>query len=90
MTRIIELFEDIIYDNPYDTHGFIEVKEVGDCHVSDLEEMVTKIIKENGSDALVAFQRGVKHGKIDLLAPDFDFGEDIFVCLFQVSQDVQW
>ena len=86
MTKLIELFEDIIYDNPYDTHGFIEVKEVRDCHVSDLEEMVTKIIKENGSDALVAFQRGVKHGKINLLAPDFDFGEDIFVCLFQIDE----
>lgn len=48
--------------------------------------MVTKIIKENGSDALIAFQRGVKHGKIDLLIPDFDFGEDIFVCLFQIEE----
>lgn len=86
MTKLIELFEDIIYDNPYDTHGFFEVKEVRDCHVSDLEEMVTKIIKENGSDALVAFQRGVKHGKIDLLIPAFDFGEDIFVCLFQIDE----
>lgn len=86
MTKLIELFEDIIYDNPYDTHGFFEVKEVRDCHGSDLEEMVTKIIKENGSDALVAFQRGVKHGKIDLLTPAFDFGEDVFVCLFQVEE----
>ena len=86
MTKLIELFEDIIYDNPYDTHGFFEVKEVRDCHASDLEEMVTKIIKENGSDALIAFQCGVKHGKIDLLAPDFDFGEDVFVCLFQIEE----
>ena len=86
MTKLTELFEDIIYDNPYDTHGFFEVKEVRDCHGSDLEEMVTKIIKENGSDALVAFQRGVKHGKIDLLTPAFDFGEDVFVCLFQVEE----
>lgn len=86
MTKLIELFEDIIYDNPYDTHGFFEVKEVRGCHVSDLEEMVTKIIKENGSDSLVAFQRGVKHGKIDLLIPAFDFGEDVFVCLFQVEE----
>lgn len=86
MTKLIELFEDIIYDNPYDTHGFFEVKEVRDCHGSDLEEMVTKIIKEDGSDALVAFQRGVKHGKIDLLTPAFDFGEDVFVCLFQVEE----
>lgn len=86
MTKLIELFEDIIYDNPYDTHGFIEVKEVKNCHSGDLEEMVTKIIKENGSDALIAFQRGVKYGKIDLLIPDFDFGEDIFVCLFQIDE----
>lgn len=86
MTKLIELFEDIIYDNPYDTHGFFEVKEVRDCHGSDLEEMVTKIIKENGSDALIAFQRGVKHGKIDLLTPDFESGQDIFVCLFQIEE----
>lgn len=86
MTRIIELFEEVIYGNPYDTHGFFEVKEVKDCHGSDLEEIVTKFIKENGSDALVAFQRGVKHGKINLLVPDFDFGEDIFVCLFQIDE----
>lgn len=86
MTKLIELFEEIIYDKPYDTHGFFEVKEVRDCHGSDLEEMVTKIIKENGSDALVAFQRGVKHGKIDLLIPAFDFGEDVFVCLFQIEE----
>lgn len=86
MTKLIELFEEAIYDNPYDTHGFFEVKEVRSCHASDLEEMVTKIIKENGSDALVAFQRGVKYGKIDLLIPAFDFGEDVFVCLFQVEE----
>lgn len=86
MTKLIELFEEAIYDNPYDTHGFFEVKEVRGCHISDLEEMVTKIIKENGSDALVAFQRGVEHGKIDLLIPAFDFGEDVFVCLFQVEE----
>ena len=78
MTKLIKLFEGIIYDKPYDTHGFFEVKEVRDCHGSDLEEMVTKIIKENGSDALVAFQRGVKHGKIDLLIPAFDFWRGCF------------
>lgn len=86
MTKLIELFEDAIYNDPYYTHGFIEVKEVEDCHLRDLEEMVTKIIKENGSDALIAFQRGVEHGKIDLLIPDFDFGEDIFVCLFRIEE----
>lgn len=86
MTKLIELFEEAIYNDPYYTHGFIEVKEVEDCHGGDLEEMVTKIIKENGSDALIAFQRGVKHGKIDLLIPDFDFGEDIFVCLFRIEE----
>ncbi len=86
MTKLIELFEEAIYNDPYYTHGFIEVKEVEDCHLRDLEEMVTKIIKENGSDALIAFQRGVKHGKIDLLIPDFDFGEDIFVCLFRIEE----
>lgn len=86
MTKLIELFEEAIYNDPYYTHGFIEVKEVEDSHLRDLEEMVTKIIKENGSDALIAFQRGVKHGKIDLLTPDFDFGEDIFVCLFRIEE----
>lgn len=86
MTKLIELFEESIANNSYDTHGFFEVKEVEDCCGSDLEEVVAKFIKENGSDALIAFQRGVKHGKIDLLAPDFDFGEDIFVCLFQIDE----
>lgn len=86
MTKLIELFEESIANKSYDTHGFFEVKEVEDCCGSDLEEVVAKFIKENGSDALIAFQRGVKHGKIDLLAPDFDFGEDIFVCLFQIDE----
>lgn len=86
MTKLIELFEDSIFNKSQDTHGFIEVKEVKNCNGSDLEEVVTKFIKENGSDDLIAFQRGVKHGKIDLLAPDFDFGEDIFVCLFQIDE----
>ena len=86
MTKLIELFEESIANKSQDTHGFIEVKEVENCNGSDLEEVVTKFIKENGSDDLIAFQRGVKHGKIDLLAPDFDFGEDIFVCLFQIDE----
>jgi len=86
MAKLIELFEESIANKSQDTHGFIEVKEVEHCNGSDLEEVVTKFIKENGSDDLIAFQRGVKHGKIDLLAPDFDFGEDIFVCLFQIDE----
>lgn len=85
MTRI-EDFKEAIANQSYDTHGFMEVKEVKDCYPSDLAEEVTKFIKENGSDALIAFQRGVKHGKINLLTPDFESGQDIFVCLFQIEE----
>lgn len=86
MTRIIELFEEAIYQNTYDTHGFMEVKEVENRYCNDLEEIVTKIIKENGSDALVAFQRGVKHGKIDLFDPSIPLDQKYFVCLFQIDE----
>lgn len=86
MTRIIELFEEAIYQNTYDTHGFMEVKEVENRYCNDLEEIVTKFIKENGSDALVAFQRGVKHGKIDLFDPSIPLDQKYFVCLFQIDE----
>lgn len=86
MTRIIELFEEVIYQNTYDTHGFMEVKEVENRYYNDLEEIVTKFIKENGSDALVAFQRGVKHGKIDLFDPSIPLDQKYFVCLFKIDE----
>ena len=86
MTKLIELFEENMAHQNYYTHGFMEVKKVNSCYSSELEETVTEVIKDNGSNALVAFQRGVKHGKINLLAPDFDLGEDIFVCLFKIDE----
>lgn len=86
MTRIIELFEDIIYDNPYDTHGFIEVKGVKNSYYKDLKETVTEFIKENGSDALVAFQRGLKRGKIDLYPLDITLDQKYFAFLFQIEE----
>lgn len=86
MTKLIKLFEEAIFGNPYDTHGFMEVKEVEHRYYNDLEEIVTKFIKENGSDALVAFQRGVKHGKIDLFAPIIPLEQKYFVCLFKIDE----
>lgn len=86
MTRIIELFEDIIYDNPYDTHGFIEVKGVKNSYYKDLKETVTEFIKENGSDALVAFQCGLKRGKIDLYPLDITLDQKYFAFLFQIEE----
>lgn len=86
MTKLIELFEEAIYQNTYDTHGFMEVKEVENRYYNDLEEIVTKFIKENGSDALVAFQRGVKHGKIDLFDPSIPLDQKYFVCLFKIDE----
>ena len=86
MTKLIELFEEAIYQNTYDTHGFMEVKEVENRYCNDLEEIVTKFIKENGSDALVAFQRGVKHGKIDLFDPSIPLDQKYFVCVFKIEE----
>ena len=86
MTKLIELFEENMAHQNFCTHGFMEVKKVENCYSSDLEETVTEFIKDNGSDALVAFLRGMKHGKINLLVPDFDLGEDVFVCLFKIDE----
>lgn len=86
MTKLIELFENIIYDNPYDTHGFIEVKGVKNSYYKDLKETVTEFIKENGSDALVAFQRGLKRGKIDLYPLDITLDQKYFAFLFQIDE----
>lgn len=86
MTKLIELFEEIIYDNPYDTHGFLEVKGVKNSYCKDLKETVTEFIKENGSDALVAFQRGLKHGRIDLYPLDIALDQKYFAFLFQIDE----
>ena len=47
MTRIIELFEEAIYQNTYDTHGFMEVKEVENRYCNDLEEIVKEYNTRN-------------------------------------------
>ena len=86
MTKLIELFEEAIYGNPYDTHGFMEVKGVENRYYKDLKETVTEFIKENGSDALVAFQRGLKHGKIELYPLDIALDQKYFAFLFQIDE----
>lgn len=86
MTKLIELFEEAIYGKPYDTHGFMEVKGVENSYYKDLKETVTEFIKENGSDALVAFQRGLKRGKIDLYPLDITLDQKYFAFLFQIDE----
>lgn len=66
MTKLTELFIDSLYSENIDTHGFEWVELISNYQYGDLEEKVTKIIKQDGSDALVLFQRGVKNGKIFL------------------------
>ena len=79
MAKLTELFIDSLYSENIDTHGFEWVELISNYQYGDLEEKVTKIIKQDGSDALVLFQRGVKNGKIDLLDPPRTFGESVFV-----------
>lgn len=86
MTKLIELFEEAIYQNTYDTHGFMEVKGVENRYYKDLKETVTEFIKENGSDALVAFQRGLKHGRIELYPLDIALDQKYFAFLFQIDE----
>jgi hypothetical protein len=79
MAKLIELFEENVFDRNCNTHGFEWVELISNYQYGDLEEKVTKIIKQDGSDALVLFQRGVKNGKIDLFEPPRTFGESVFV-----------
>lgn len=63
MAKLIELFEENVFDRNFDTHGFELLEVINNYQIGDLEEKVTDIIEEDGSEALLAFQRGVKNGK---------------------------
>ena len=79
MTKLTELFDNIIYGERDNTHGFEWVELISNYQFGDLEEKVTKIIKQDGSDALLEFQRGLKNGMIDLLDPPRTYGESVYV-----------
>ena len=79
MTKLIELFVDSLYSENIDTHGFEWVELISNYQFGDLEEKVTKIIKQDGSDALVLFQRGLEKGKIGLFNAPRTYGENVFV-----------
>lgn len=79
MTKLIELFEENLAHQNFDTHGFELLEVIQNYRIGDLEEKVADIIEEDGSDALLSFQRGVKNGKIDLLDAPTTYGEDVFV-----------
>lgn len=82
MTKLIELFEDNLANQNYDTHGFELLEVIYNYKFGDLEEKVTDIIEEDGSEALLLFQRGVKNGKIDLLNAPKTSGESLFVFVY--------
>ena len=82
MAKLIELFEENMAHQNYDTHGFELLEVINNYKIGELEEKVTDIIEENGSEALLAFQRGVKNGKIDLLNAPETYGESLFVFVY--------
>ena len=79
MTKLIELFEEILASQNFDTHGFELLEVIENYKFGDLEEKVADIIEEDGSDALLLFQRGLKSGKIDLLDAPRTYGESVYV-----------
>jgi hypothetical protein len=84
MTKLIELFEENLAHQNFDTHGFELLEVIENYQIGDLEEKVADIIEEDGSDALLSFQRGVKNGKIDLLDAPTTYGESLFVFVYNV------
>lgn len=84
MAKLIELFEENMAHQNYDTHGFELLEVINNYQIGDLEEKVTDFIEEDGSEALLAFQRGVKNGKIDLLNVPETYGESLFVFVYDV------
>lgn len=79
MAKLIDLFEENVFDRNYDTHGFELLEVINNYKFGDLEEKVTDIIEEDGSDALLSFQRGFKNGMIDLLDAPRTYGESVYV-----------
>ena len=88
MTKLIELFEDNVFDRKFDTHGFDLLEVINNYKFGDLEEKVTDIIEEDGSDALLSFQRGVKDGMIDLLDAPRTYGESVYVFVQNIVHGV--
>lgn len=88
MTKLIELFEDNVFERKFDTHGFDLLEVINNYKFGDLEEKVTDIIEEDGSDALLSFQRGVKNGMIDLLDAPRTYGESVYVFVQNIVQGV--
>lgn len=88
MTKLTELFIDSLYSENIDTHGFEWVELISNYQYGDLEEKVTKIIKQDGSDALVLFQRGLKNGMIDLLDAPRTYGESVYVFVQNIVHGV--
>lgn len=84
MAKLIKLFEENMANQNFDTHGFELLEVINNYQIGDLEEKVIDIIEEDGSDALLAFQRGVKNGKIDLLNAPETYGENLFVFVYNV------
>ena len=79
MTKLIELFEETLASQNFDTHGFELLEVIENYKFGDLEEKVADIIEEDGSDALLLFQRGLEKGKIGLFNAPRTYGENVFV-----------
>lgn len=88
MAKLIELFEENVFDRNCNTHGFELLEVINNYQYGDLEEKVTKIIKQDGSDALVLFQRGFKNGMIDLLDVPRTYGESVYVFVQNIVHGV--
>ena len=88
MTKFIELFEENVLDRNFDTHGFELLKVINNYKFGYLEEKVTDIIKEYGSDALLSFQQGVKNGMIDLLDAPRTYGGSVYVFVQNIVHGV--
>lgn len=88
MGKLTELFEDFLYIQNYDTHGFEWIEVINNYSFGDLDEEVADIIKEDGSDALLSFQRGLKKGMIDLLDAPRTYGESVYVFVQNIVDGV--
>ena len=88
MAKLIELFEETLASQNFDTHGFELLEVIEDYKFGDLEEKVVDIIEEDGSDALLSFQRGLKNGMIDLLDAPRTYGESVYVVVQNVVRGI--
>lgn len=88
MAKLIELFEENVFDRNCSTHGFELLEVINNYKFGDLEEKVADIIEEDGSDALLSFQRGFKNGMIDLLGAPRTYGESVYVFVQNIVHGV--